>query len=103
MSADRVRRVEHLKRSKGYGALIGVGGGILGALAAAGSADSGEEALGVPIVRLPMGAGVGTLIGAFTTRSHDVYCAPGPSGHARFLLAPVVTPRAKGLAVVYSF
>ena len=103
ISADRVRRVERLKRSKGYGALIGVGVGVIGALAVAASADDGEEAMGAAIVLPPMGAGVGTLIGAFTTRSHDVYRAPGASGSARLSIAPAITARTKGVVVAYSF
>ena len=56
--------------------------------------------MGAAIVLPPMGAGVGTLIGAFATRSRDVYRA---AGSARLSIAPAITPRARGLAVVYSF
>jgi len=102
LSADRVRRVERLKRSKGYGALVGVGAGVVGGLVYASSAATAEDAIGGYLFP-GIGAGVGTLVGTFVTRSHDVYRAPGASGIARLSLAPVITPRAKGLAVVYSF
>ena len=98
-SAERVHRVERLKRSKGYGCLIGIGAGIVGGLVYASSAATAEDAMGGYL--LPgIGAGVGALVGAFVTRSHEVYRA---SGSARLSLAPVITPRTKGLAVVYSF
>jgi hypothetical protein len=101
VSAERVRRVERLKRSKGYGCLIGIGAGVIVGLVYAESVG-GEEAYGGYLFP-GIGAGVGTLVGAFTTRSHEVYRAPGGSGNARLSLAPVITPRMKGVAVAFSF
>ena len=102
LPADRVRLVQRLKRSTGYGCLIGLGAGIVGGLVFASNAETGEEAMGGYLFP-GIGAGVGTLIGAFVTRSHDVYRAPGASGNARLSIAPVVTPRTKGVALSYSF
>ena len=53
-------------------------------------------------------AGVGTGIGVgvdalIPGRKQVVYRAPGASGSARLSLAPVITPRTKGVAVAYSF
>jgi hypothetical protein len=102
LSAERVRRVERLKRSKGYGCLVGIGAGAVGGLVFAASAETGEEATGGYL--LPgIGAGVGTLVGAFMTRSHEVYRAPSTSGSARLSITPVITPRTKGVAVAFTF
>jgi hypothetical protein len=51
----------------------------------------------------PIGAGVGALIGAFMPRSRDVYRAPAGGPAARLSIAPVITPRTKGVALSYSF
>jgi hypothetical protein len=102
LSADRVRLVQRLKRSKGYGCLIGLGAGIAGGLVYASSAETGEDAMGGYLFP-GIGAGIGTLVGAFITRTHDVYRAPASAGSARLSVAPVITPRARGVAVAYSF
>ena len=100
--AERVRHVQRLKRSKGYGCLIGIGAGVVGGLIFAASAENGEEAMGGYLFP-GIGAGVGTLVGAFITRSHEVYRAPSTSGNARLSVAPLITPRMRGVAVRYSF
>jgi hypothetical protein len=102
LSADLVRLVQRVKRSKGYGCLIGLGAGIVGGFVYASSAETGEEAMGGYLVP-GIGAGIGTLVGAFVTRTHDVYRAPGASGSARLSLAPVITPHTMGAAVSFSF
>ena len=102
LSAERVRRVQRLKRSKGYGCLIGIGAGVVGGFVFAASAETGEEAMGGYLFP-GFGAGVGTLVGAFITRSHEVYRAPGTSGNARLSVAPLITPRTKGVAVALTF
>jgi hypothetical protein len=51
----------------------------------------------------PIGAGVGTLIGALMPRTRDIFRAPGASGSTRLSLAPVITPRTKSVAVAFSF
>jgi len=53
-----------------------------------------------------LGAGLGTLVGyLFPGKQQVVYRAPEPAGagHARLSIAPVVTPRAKGVAVSFAF
>lgn len=99
--ADRVRLVQRLKASKLLGCLIGTGAGIAGGFIFAEAAETGEEALGGYIFPF-IGAGAGTLIGAFMHRAHDVYRAPS-GGTNRLTLAPVLTPRAKGLALSWTF
>ena len=52
--------------------------------------------------------GLGTLLGlgidaAGGGKGLVVYRAPGASGHTRLSLAPVITPRAKSVAVAFSF
>jgi hypothetical protein len=66
------------------------------------NAEDGDEAMG-GYVFPPIGVGVGILVGSFITRSHDVYRAPGAPGSARLSIAPVITPRTKGVAVAISF
>ena len=50
------------------------------------------------------GAGIGALVDALIPGPKRlVYRAPGGSGSARLSLAPVITPRTKGVAVSVSF
>ena len=51
-----------------------------------------------------VGASIGAVIGAaIPGKEVVVYRAPGTSGGAHLLLAPVITPRTKGVAVSFSF
>jgi hypothetical protein len=91
------------------GALIGlaIGGGLSLGLCMAGSEseDYGWCALAVGIYG-GVGAGIGVGIDALIPGKKLVaYRAPGTPGssQARLSLAPVITPRAKGLAVAFSF
>jgi len=91
------------------GALIGlgVGGGLsLGlCLAASESEDYGWCAFAAGIYG-GVGAGIGVGIDALIPGKKLVaYRAPGTPGssQARLSLAPVITPRTKGVAVVFSF
>ena len=104
LQADNVRLVRQRKGSKLFGCLVGLGAGIAGGLAYSAAADSGEEAMGGFFIA-GIGAGVGTLIGAFVPRSREVYRAPGAAGQAqaRASVAPFVTRRAKGVAVSLAF
>jgi hypothetical protein len=91
------------------GALIGlgVGGGLtlVGCLASI----EGDDQAWCPLAAAfyaGLGAGLGVGIDALIPRKKVVaYRAPGSAGpsRARLSIAPVVTPRAKGLAVAFSF
>ena len=91
------------------GALAGLGAGI--AACAAYPKDDplrGEACLmGIGLFWMP-GFGIGALVGAgidalIPGRKLVVYRAPGVPGHARLSIAPVVTPRAKGVALSFAF
>jgi hypothetical protein len=99
------RRPDSLKN----GALIGlgVGGGLTLGLCLAGSEseDAGWCALAAGIYG-GAGAAIGVGIDALIPGKKIVaYRAPGPAGapSARVSFAPVITPRAKGVAVSFSF
>jgi hypothetical protein len=102
LQAESVRLVQQKKGSKLLGCLIGFGAGVAGGFAFSAAAETGDEATGGYLFP-PIGAGVGTLIGAFMPRTRDIYRAPGASGSARLSLAPVIAPRTKGVAVAFSF
>ena len=100
-----VRRADSLRN----GALIGLGIGsglvLVGCLANAESGDAGWCVLGAAIYG-GIGAGIGVGIDALIPGKKLVaYRAPGSPGPApaRLSIAPVVTPRAKGVAVSYAF
>jgi hypothetical protein len=106
ISAIREREPDSLKN----GALIGLGvGGGLALVAclglAEGSGDSGWCAAVVGVYGA-VGAGIGVGIDALIPGKKRVaYRAPGAAGsaQARLSFAPVITPRAKGVAVAFSF
>jgi hypothetical protein len=102
--AESVRLVQQKRRgiSMLLGCLIGFGAGVAGGFAFSAAAETGDEATGGYLFP-PIGAGVGTLIGAFMPRTRNLYRAPGASGSARLSLAPVIMPRTKAAAVSYSF
>ena len=104
LQAESVRLVQQKRRgiSMLLGCLIGFGAGVAGGFAFSAAAETGDEAMGGYFFPL-IGAGVGTLIGAFMPRTRNLYRAPGASGSARLSLAPVITPRTKGVALSYSF
>jgi len=100
-----VRRADSLRN----GALIGlgIGGGLVlvGCLASAESGDAGWCVLGAAVYG-GIGAGIGVGIDALIPGKKILaYRAPGAAGlsHARLSVAPVVTPRAKGVAVSFAF
>jgi hypothetical protein len=90
------------------GALIGfaVGGGLgLGLGNFSGSWSWGDAAVGALMIGA-IGAGIGVGIDALIPgRKVVAYRAPGPGGasSARLSVAPVITPRAKGAAVLLAF
>ena len=100
----RLRESDSLRN----GALIGLA--IGGGLAAAGCvAESGYEDSFCPayILLYPaMGLGIAVGIDALIPGKKLIACrAPGAGGanHARFSIAPVVTPRTKGVAICFAF
>jgi len=109
-SAGDVRLVmERRHDSLANGALIGLGvGGIGTGLACLASADEGQDqwCLAAAVVYGGIGAAIGLGIDAVIPgKKVVVYRAPGAAGapSARLSVAPFVTPRAKGLAAVFSF
>ena len=109
-SAGDVRLVmERRHDSLASGALIGLGVGGLGTgIACAASGDEGQDqwCLAAAIVYGGLGAAIGVGIDAMIPGKKLVaYRAPGaPSAaSARLSIAPVITPRAKGLAVAFRF
>ena len=115
LDADAVRLVAQRKgHPVGRGALYGLIGGaaagvILGATGVVSCEDcanssSGKDALRAGLALGVVGAGLGAVIGAARPgKEVVVYRAPGASGSARLSLAPVITPRTKGVAVSFSF
>jgi len=110
LRADDVRLVQ-TRRPDGLvnGTLIGFAVGAVGleaanlALTSQGDCPGGCQAAIVLFggaIGAGVGAGVGTLIGAFMPRTRNLYRAPGS---ARLSVAPVITPRTKGVAVAYYF
>jgi hypothetical protein len=108
VSAIRQRREDSLKN----GALIGLAvGSALGATVCVGMASQDDGNLGWCASFLgaygAMGAGIGVGIDAMIPgRKMVTYRAPGTpgvSGHARLSIAPVFTPRTKGLSLAVTF
>jgi len=101
--AETVRLVKQKKAHPfGWGVLIGGGAGALIAIALI--AQEPDEASGVePLILGGIGAGVGIGIAALVPRKEFVvYRAPG-SNPVRVSLAPVVAPRARGIALRFVF
>jgi hypothetical protein len=99
--------VERRGDSLGNGALIGlgVGGATFGVACYANTSGSDQD--WCPLVTAfygGVGAAVGVAIDALIPgRKLVVYRAPGAPGHARLSIAPLVTPRAKGVAFAFAF
>jgi hypothetical protein len=109
IAADAVQLItERLDRPIGKGALWGLAtGAVVGAVSGAtADEETGFWMLVGAVFYGGIGAGVGALAGACTPgKSLVVYRAPGSTGaaHARLSIAPVITPRTKGVALSYSF
>jgi len=102
--AEAVRLVKQKKAHPfGRGALIGFGAGALIALALI--AQEPDEASGVePLILGGIGAGVGIGVAALIPRKEFVlYRAPGSSNPGSVSVAPVVAPRARGIALRFVF
>jgi len=88
------------------GTLIGLGTGLAAGAAILGQGDGDPTSLGIVAAALlfgGIGAAVGAGIDGLIHGKRDVYRAPGESGSVRLTLAPVITPRTKGVAMSCSF
>jgi hypothetical protein len=111
--AGRVRLIQN--RTKSYGMCVGLGvliGGAIGvAMGAAYNSNEGSgpwESAGPLLyfggIVAGIGAGAGAGIGAaIPAKWKEVYRAPGASASARVSIAPMVTPRTKGVVLSFSF
>jgi hypothetical protein len=100
-----VRRNDSLSNGAWIG--LGIGGSLslVGCLASAASDDRGWCALAAAVYA-GIGAGIGVGIDAMIPGKKLVaYRAPGAAGRpqARLSFAPVITPRAKGVALSFAF
>jgi hypothetical protein len=104
--AHRVRLIQHGTKSYWRPVLLGMLiGGVVGGAMAFTNYEVGLDTLAVSAaIGLGVGAGVGAGIrAARPPRWNDVYRAPGASAGARMLVAPMITPRAKGVVLSLSF
>lgn len=109
--ADRVRLIQNKSKSVGKYVALGmlIGGAIGVATGAAYNSNEGGTNPAGPLLYFGgifagIGAGAGTGIGfAVPAKWKEVYRAPGASGSARVSIAPLVTPRAKGVVLSFSF
>jgi hypothetical protein len=103
LQADDVRLVRQSRTWKGFGCLIGLGIGAAVGLAYEASVNrSAEEETSALILSAAVGAGAGVAVGALFPRVRDVYRAPGGAA-SRLAISPMVTPRAKGVVLSFSF
>ena len=90
-----------------WGALIGFAGGAASCLVneeCTGDEGAAGVTAGLALVGAAAGAGIGAGVDAAVKGPKlVVYRAPGASGTARLSIAPVVTARAKGVAVSFAF
>ena len=107
VGAIRVQPKDSLKNGVLWGVLIGFVGGALSCglnPECAGDEAGAGIAAGLGIIGAAAGAGIGAWIdSAIKGPKLVVYRAPGASDGTRLSLAPVITPRTKGVAVTYSF
>ena len=103
----RVQPKDPLRNGVLWGALIGFAGGAASCLVNE-ECTGDEGGAGVTAALALVGAAAGAGIGAGVDAAVKgpklvVYRAPGASGTARLSIAPVVTARAKGVAVSFAF
>ena len=111
LQADSVRVIEKrtprpVKKGALWGLAVGAGLGATWALIGAQDPGDGSAGVGIAILGGLAGitAGLGAAIGAAVPgKTVVVSLAPGASGHARLSIAPVITPRAKGVALSFAF
>jgi hypothetical protein len=106
--AQRIRLIQKDNKSSRSPVLFGMLiGGATGALVGAAShADEGLASVwwGCAAIGVGIGAGGGAIVGAASpAKWEEVYRAPGPSGNARVSIAPMITPRTKGVVLSFSF
>ena len=107
--AENVRLVERRTKPVGRAALWGSMAGAVGGLVTGAAVFSGDDMLkgaGVALA-VGIGAGIGALVGAAVGSSQpanrrEIYRAPG-GRQTHLSIAPVITPRTKGVAVAFSF
>jgi len=90
------------------GTLIGFGGGFVTGLAVGHSIDEGGNDAGNYLTAGLMMGGIGAGLGALVDwlipgEKRDVYRAPAAGASARLSLAPIITPRTKGVRVSLVF
>jgi len=103
----RVQPADRLRNGVLWGALVGFVGGALSCGVnpqCTGDEGGAGMAAGLGILGAAAGAGIGALIDAAVKGPKlTVYRASGTAGDAHFSIAPVITPRAKGVAVSFAF
>ena len=103
----RVQPKDPLRNGVLWGTIAGFAGGALSC--ALNPQCAGDDGAGwVTAVMALLGAAAGAGIGAGVDAAVKgptliVYAAPGARGGSRLLVAPLVTPRAKGVAVSFAF
>jgi len=103
----RARRKDSLKNGVLIGAVAGFAGGAASCLA--NPQCSGDEAaagvtIGLAIVGAAAGVGIGAAIDAAVKGPKlVVYQRSGTGAQARFSIAPLIAPHAKGVAVSFAF
>lgn len=104
LQADNVRLVQRASKSIGKAALWGLG---IGGIAGGATEESCETMCGAgpgAVLGAASGAGIGGLVRALLPPGRrGVYRAGGASASAQLTLAPMITPRMKGVAVAFSF
>ena len=106
VSTIQLRDRDSLKNGTLIGLGVGAGLGLAGCISIAGEEDAGAWCAMGMLFYAGIGAGIGVGIDAMIPGKKLVaYRAPGSAGpsRARLSIAPAVTPRAKGLALVFSF
>jgi hypothetical protein len=101
---ERVERRSTRTRHAMYGMLAGAIAGVVAGYVS--YHQSSEGAPTDPLVLAGMFGGIGAAIGAiFPGRTTVVYRAPGAASAAqpRLSIAPVITPRTRGVAVSFAF
>jgi hypothetical protein len=106
--AHRVRLIQNDTKSSRGPLLFGmiIGGVIGGVVGAAHHADEGLGSVwwGCAAIGLGIGAAGGAIVGAARpAKWEEVYRAPAASVTARVSIAPMITPRAKGVVLSFSF
>jgi len=110
LQGDSVRLVQRSSKSIRRAALWGL---VIGAAVGAGlgiadsNGCSSDCMSNVPLMSAALVGGIGAGVGAAVRAAlppgrKEVYRAPGPTP-ARLSIAPVITPRAKGVAVSFAF